>query len=110
MRTQPSNPPATRTQPPSAPRIRHDVSLLTEQDFFLFNEGTHLRLYEKLGAHTMTVDGQQGTCFSVWVPNAASVSLMGDFNGWNRDSHPLHSRGQSGIWEVFVPGVGSGTS
>jgi 1,4-alpha-glucan branching enzyme len=92
----------------SASRVRHDVSLLTDDDIFLFNEGTHARLYERLGAHPMKAGGEAGTHFAVWAPNAESVSVMGDFNGWNREADPLRPRASSGIWEGFVPGVGSG--
>jgi 1,4-alpha-glucan branching enzyme len=85
-----------------------DMTLLTDDDLYLFNEGSHLRLYEKLGAHPITVDGKQGTYFAVWAPDAEHVSVIGDFNGWNKKSHPLRPRGQSGIWEGFVEGVGKG--
>ncbi|MHB8868612.1 MAG: 1,4-alpha-glucan branching protein GlgB [Thermoleophilia bacterium] len=89
------------------PPKRH--TLLTSDDLHLFNEGTHLRLYEKLGARPLTVEGTEGTHFAVWAPNAERVSVAGDFNGWDRESHPLHAQGASGIWEAFVPGVGKGT-
>ncbi|MCI0356539.1 MAG: 1,4-alpha-glucan branching protein GlgB [Acidobacteria bacterium] len=88
--------------------LRYDVSLLTDDDLHLFNEGSHTRLYEKLGAHVAQVDGTTGTCFSVWAPNAERVSLLGNFNHWKPEAHPLHARGQSGIWEGFVAGVGKG--
>jgi 1,4-alpha-glucan branching enzyme len=88
--------------------LRHDVSLLTDDDLYLFNEGSHFRLCEKLGAHPITVEGAEGTYFAVWAPDAKSVTVLGDFNGWNRESHPLRARGESGIWEGFVPGVGNG--
>lgn len=84
--------------------------LLGEQDLFLFNEGTHVRLYEKLAAHPLTVDGETGTYFAVWAPNADQVSVMGAFNAWDKTSHPLVPRGQSGVWERFFPGIGKGTS
>ena len=74
----------------------------------MFNEGSHYQLYDKLGSHNMNVDGVQGTYFAVWAPNARRVSVMGDFNGWDKDSHPLRSKGQSGIWEGFVSGLGTG--
>ena len=83
-----------------------EITLLSEEDLYLFNEGSHLRLYQKLGAHLLTVNGLSGTYFAVWAPNARQVSVIGDFNGWNRQSHPLRERGQSGIWEGFVSGVG----
>jgi 1,4-alpha-glucan branching enzyme len=90
--------------------IVHGASLFTEQDTYLFKEGNHFRLYEKLGSHAMTVDGKEGTYFAVWAPNAERVSVVGDFNGWNPDAHPLKGRWDgSGIWEGFIPGVGKGT-
>jgi 1,4-alpha-glucan branching enzyme len=85
-----------------------DMTLLTDDDLYLFNEGSHLRLYEKLGAHPITVDGKQGTYFAVWAPDAEHVFVVGDFNGWNKKSHPLRPRGQSGIWEGFIEGIGKG--
>jgi len=88
--------------------VRYDVSLLTAEDFYLFNEGTHYRIYEKMGAHLAEYDGAKGTIFSVWAPNARQVSVTGSFNGWNRHSHPLQARGSSGIWEGFIPGVAKG--
>ncbi len=88
--------------------VRYDVSRLTDDDLFLFNEGNHFRLYDKLGSRPMTVDGGEGTYFAVWAPDAEKVFVMGDFNGWNKASHPLAARGQSGIWEGFIPGVGQG--
>ncbi len=81
-----------------------DVSLLSEDDVYLFNEGSHFRLHEKLGAHPRT----EGTVFAVWAPNAEAVSVVGDFNHWRGGRHPLHPRGSSGLWEGFVPGVGAG--
>jgi 1,4-alpha-glucan branching enzyme len=83
-------------------------SALSDQDLYLFNEGSHVRLHEKLGAHPCTVDGVSGTRFAVWAPNAQSVSVPGDWNGWDRERDRLHPRGSSGIWEGFVPGVGPG--
>ena len=78
------------------------MSLLTDQDLYLFNEGSHIRLYRKLGAHPLTENGVEGTSFAVWAPGARQVNVMGDFNGWNKYSHPLKVRGQSGIWEAFI--------
>ena len=85
-----------------------EVTLLSDQDLYLFNEGSHLRLYEKLGSQPGTLKGVEGTYFAVWAPNAARVSVVGDFNDWNRERHPLGPRDTSGIWETFVPGVGPG--
>ena len=89
--------------------VRYDLSLLTSEDFYLFNEGSHYRIYEKMGAHLVESNGTQGTVFSVWAPNARHVSVIGSFNGWNPQSHQLQPRGSSGIWEGFIPGVGKGT-
>jgi 1,4-alpha-glucan branching enzyme len=85
------------------------ISLLTEEDIYLFKEGSHFRLYEKLGSHLINSGGAEGVLFSVWAPNAQKVSVKGDFNGWSNDSHPLHPRWDgSGIWEGFIPGMGAG--
>jgi 1,4-alpha-glucan branching enzyme len=83
-------------------------SLLSAEDLYLFNEGSHFHLHDKLGAHARAVDGVVGTSFSVWAPNAERVSVIGDWNGWNDSSHPLSPRESSGIWETFVPAVGKG--
>ncbi|MDD5509946.1 MAG: 1,4-alpha-glucan branching protein GlgB [Dehalococcoidales bacterium] len=84
------------------------ITLLTEDDLYLFNEGNHFRLYHKLGAYPITVNEQKGTYFSVWAPDARGVSVIGNFNGWDGAGSPLRPRGQSGIWEAFIPGVGKG--
>ena len=81
------------------------ASRFTEYDLFLFREGNHYQLYEKLGAHPTVQDGVAGTQFAVWAPNANRVSVIGDFNDWNGDAAPLRSLGESGIWEGFVPNV-----
>lgn len=85
--------------------VKHEVSLLTNEDIYLFNEGSHYHLYQKLGAHPMNVDGVDGTYFAVWAPNAEQVFVIGAFNGWNKGSHPLRPKGSSGIWEGFIPGM-----
>ena len=92
----------------NGPSVRYDVSMLSNDDLFLFNEGSHYRLHEKLGAHPLTANGVEGTYFGVWAPNAKQVSVMGDFNSWNKSGHFLCPRGQSGIWEGFIPGVARG--
>ena len=94
---------------PISSQYHTGASLIGDQDLFLFNEGSHYRIYDKLGAHHMMVDGQPGTCFGVWAPNAREVSIVGDFNGWNGESHQLSPRGSSGLWEGFFPGLGKGT-
>ncbi|MBW2128676.1 MAG: 1,4-alpha-glucan branching protein GlgB [Deltaproteobacteria bacterium] len=88
--------------------VRTDISLLSEEDLHLFNEGNHFRLYEKLGAHTMGHDGESGTYFAVWAPDAEQIFVIGDFNGWDKTNHPLRPRGRSGIWEGFIAGVTKG--
>jgi 1,4-alpha-glucan branching enzyme len=89
-------------------RQRRPRSLLTKDDLYLFNEGTHNKLYEKLGAHPRSVGGVAGTNFAVWAPNAERVSVIGDFNGWDDGQHPLSPVGSSGIWEGFIPGTRQG--
>jgi len=85
-------------------------SLLTDFDIALFISGKHFRLYEKMGAHLLTVNNTEGTYFSVWAPNARDVCVSGDFNQWNGISHRLYKRlDESGIWEGFIPGLGKGT-
>ena len=91
-------------------RIRHDRTRLTDSDLYLFNEGSHFRLHDKLGAHPGAIDGEAVTFFAVWAPNAERVTVMGDFNGWNNASHDLRPRGSSGIWQGFVPGLGQGAA
>ncbi len=82
--------------------------LLGPTDLHLFNEGTHARLFEKLGAHPVIQDGIAGFTFAVWAPNARAVALVGDFNGWSRGTTPLTPVSSSGIWSVFVPSVEPG--
>jgi 1,4-alpha-glucan branching enzyme len=82
--------------------------LLTEQDLYLFNEGSHYRLHDKMGAHLVAQKDLAGALFSVWAPNARSVSVVGSFNAWNPKSHRLEPRGSSGIWEGFIAGVTQG--
>ncbi len=84
-------------------------TLLTPLDLRLLAEGNHCKNYEKLGAHLVEVDGVKGTRFSVWAPNAKSVAVIGDFNDWKRDSHPMRNHPEAGVWEVFVPAVGRNT-
>lgn len=79
--------------------------LLGEVDLHLFNEGTHYEIHKKLGAHTVMVDGATGVRFAVWGPNARRVSVIGDFNQWDGRRHMMRSLGQSGVWELFVPGL-----
>jgi 1,4-alpha-glucan branching enzyme len=89
--------------------IQHH-SLFTDFDIDLFKAGKHFKLYEKLGAHLLEVDGVQGCYFAVWAPSAKNVSVVGDFNYWVEGQHPLQVRwDSSGIWEGFIPGIDKGT-
>jgi len=81
---------------------------LGELDQHLIAEGRHQRLWERLGARPLVLDGVAGTAFAVWAPNARSVRVVGDFNRWDGRMHPMRTLGASGIWELFVPGVGAG--
>jgi len=84
-------------------------SLLTDFDTQLFQAGKHFKIYEKLGSHQVVVDDQAGTYFAVWAPNAKQISVIGNFNFWNKQSHPLSPRwDSSGIWEGFIPTIGKG--
>jgi len=82
--------------------------VLSDYDLWLFSEGNHHTIYEKMGAHAKTVLGVDGFLFAVWAPNAVRVSVVGTFNGWDGRVHPMRSRGASGVWELFVPGIDSG--
>ena len=82
---------------------------LTDEDVFLFNEGTQFQLYDKLGAHIGSLSGQAGTHFAVWAPEAEQVSVIGTFNDWRNGTHRLQARGSCGIWEGFIPDVTKGS-
>ncbi|MDN3595385.1 1,4-alpha-glucan branching protein GlgB [Zunongwangia endophytica] len=92
--------------------MKQDVqlySLFTDFDISLFKAGKHYRIYEKLGSHILEINGVKGTYFAVWAPSAKNVSVIGDFNYWTENDHPLMVRwDSSGIWEGFIPGVGKG--
>jgi len=79
-------------------KYNYDISLLTDEDLYLFNEGTHYHLYEKLGAHVL----EGGVYFAVWAPNAKEVYVEGSFNFWNKKEYPLRPKGSSGVWEIFI--------
>ena len=81
---------------------------LGEADLYLFNKGDERRIYDKLGAQLRTAEGVTGASFAVWAPNAQRVSLVGDFNAWDGRAHQMRSLGSSGVWEIFLPGVGEG--
>ena len=81
---------------------------LGEMDLYLFNEGNEHRIYEKLGAHVRDLGGVKGVSFAVWAPNASRVSVVGNFNAWDGRYHPMRPLGASGVWEIFIPGLGEG--
>lgn len=94
--------------PEPVAQLHDEYSLLTANDLHLFNEGRHFHIYRKLGAHYVQFNGQNGVYFAVWAPNAKFVSVIGNFNQWNRYTHPLTPRESSGIWEGFVPNIYAG--
>ncbi|MCL2406155.1 MAG: 1,4-alpha-glucan branching protein GlgB [Defluviitaleaceae bacterium] len=81
------------------------MPILSELDLYLLGQGTHYQIYDKLGANTITVDGITGVHFAVWAPNAKRISVIGEFNGWDGQRHPMRNLGASGVWELFVPGL-----
>jgi 1,4-alpha-glucan branching enzyme len=83
--------------------------MITDYDLHLLGEGTHWRSYERLGAHLRTIDGVSGVNFAVWAPNAESVSVVGDFNFWDRRSHAMRKHIPGGVWELFIPGIKLGS-
>lgn len=83
---------------------------LGDLDLHLLSEGRHLHAFNALGAHVKKQDGVAGTRFTLWAPNAAGVCVVGDFNMWGTTQHPMRSRGASGVWELFIPGVGDGAA
>lgn len=106
--TRPSSEPVTESTPPALKAVE-PYSRLTDFDIHLFRTGKHYQLYEKLGSHVLEHQGVVGTYFAVWAPNAQYVSVIGNFNGWERGSHPLYVRfDSSGIWEGWIPNIGNG--
>jgi 1,4-alpha-glucan branching enzyme len=82
--------------------------VISDYDLYLFGEGKHTRIYDRLGAHPMRIGDADGVHFAVWAPNAERASVVGDFNGWDGRLHPMRLLGMSGVWEIFIPGVGVG--
>lgn len=92
-----------------APAVKSWYSRFTDFDISLFRAGRHYKLYEKLGSHVVNHEGIVGTYFALWAPNAKLVTVEGNFNGWNKSSHPMQVRWDgSGIWELFIPGIKTG--
>ena len=100
----------TRTKKTTAPAKAKEIGLgfITELDRYLFGQGTHYKIFEKLGAHPKTYKGKAGMYFAVWAPHAKAVGVVGDFNGWDPDAAPMSPLADSGIYEAFIPGVGLG--
>jgi len=91
-------------------QVHHETSHISDHDIYFLKEGNHFRLYNKLGAHLTEHNGVKGVHFAVWAPNAEAVSVMGDFNGWNTETHRLMVRDDwSGVWEGFIPNLGHST-
>ncbi|MDQ3486290.1 MAG: 1,4-alpha-glucan branching protein GlgB [Acidobacteriota bacterium] len=88
--------------------MRTSSKVISEFDLYLFGEGNHTRIYDKLGAHPLTIDGEAGVNFSVWAPNAERVSVVGDFNNWNGRENTMALLGASGVWDTFVPAAREG--
>ncbi len=101
----PSSTPSANPLPPSS---APPSPLIGDVDIYLFGEGTHRRIYDKLGAHPVTVDGVAGVHFAVWAPNARRVAVVGDFNAWDGNRHPMDRR-DGGVWEAFVPEAALGS-
>ncbi len=90
-------------------KVISKVTRFTDYDIYLFKEGRHYHLWEKLGSHLMEHNGKSGTYFAVWAPNANKVSVFGEFNNWDKTTHQLFCRSdESGIWEGFIPGIEQG--
>ncbi|MBO4292577.1 MAG: 1,4-alpha-glucan branching protein GlgB [Lachnospiraceae bacterium] len=87
---------------------RREKVFISETDEYLFGQGTHYDIYRKLGAHLSKENGEEGTFFAVWAPNAVSVHVVGSFNGWNENEHEMKRLGEIGIWTLFIPGVSEG--
>ena len=100
----------TRTKKTTAPAKTKEIGLgfITELDRYLFGQGTHYKIFEKLGAHPKTYKGKAGMYFAVWAPHAKAVGVVGDFNDWDPDAAPMSPLADSGIYEAFIPGVGLG--
>lgn len=95
---------------PAEKKVKKELGtgFITEVDRYLFNNGRHYEIYEKMGAHPKKYKGKEGMYFAVWAPHAAAIGVVGNFNGWNPEANPMEKLADSGIWEAFVPGIGVG--
>lgn len=84
------------------------TGFITEVDRYLFNNGRHYEIFEKMGAHPKKYKGKSGMYFAVWAPHAEQIGVVGDFNSWNPEANPMQPLADSGIWEAFVPGIATG--
>lgn len=100
----------TKQRKPSAHTKKEQAGtgFITDLDRYLFGQGTHYQIFDKLGAHPKTYQGKDGVYFAVWAPHAKSVSVVGDFNNWDQDASPMNALEDSGIYEAFIPGLGMG--
>ncbi len=103
VKTTAKKPAAAKAEPKKKERI-----FISEDDCYLFGQGTHYNIYEKLGAHKSTEDGKEGIFFAVWAPNAAAVHVVGSFNGWDENQYPMNKVNDGGIWTLFIPGLHTG--
>src|SRR5690606_19366544 len=102
--------PKSKPDPNSLPEVNRHRTLLTDDDLHWFNEGAHCRLHEKLGAHRASRDDVAGISLSVCDPNAERVTVIGDFNDWDKTRHPLQPIGSSGVWAEFIAGLENGAT
>lgn len=86
----------------------HFLPEIGEMDLYLFNNGSHRNVYDVMGAHVRSPGGVRGVAFTVWAPNAVRVSVVGEFNCWDGRRHPMRRMGNSGVWELFIPGICAG--
>ena len=97
---------AAKKQTKTVKKVEENRVFISEADQYVFGQGTHYDIYKKLGAHPSVEDGVKGMFFAVWASNAATVHLIGTFNEWDEEMYPMEKIGPSGIYQLFVPGVG----
>ncbi len=107
-KTAPKKPAGTTKKSSKAPAKQEDTVFISDADQYVFGQGTHYEIYKKLGAHPCKKNGKKGVFFAVWAPNAQRVNVVGSFNGWHTDMHPMQKIGEGGIYTAFIPGVSEG--